>query len=510
MELDIKKQKLNLSECQFQQKSEQTVDLEINLPDYCSDIKRILKCFVTPGLSSVQTAGDRITAKGDVLVRLLYVDENEKIDCYEQSAALNVFCQTKDMPENPCISAFAETQYVNCRALSQRRFSVNASVCVNFSLWSRNQKEIVRSCGNDMIQTKGGSISAIESSIVGEKTFDLSETVALEENKKAVGKILRSDGNITVETSKSVNGKILVKGNMSVNILYCADSKEGDFVHLLHTMPISQIVEISEINDKYKISLEPKIHSLIVNTKTDSSGKNRFLEITARASVFVSATKEKSIKYVTDCYCTDYEGEFAYDNFEFSAVECLEKKKKAVSSSVDLSGQNVKEIIDVRPLSCSYASKTEEKKAIITATVVFSLLFADSKGKYQYSERSVDFSLDCEMKNACSKIKPNISFVFENISATPSGDKVNLSFNASAEIEIFSLNQIRLLKSLKVDENAPKEANEAAIIVYYCSKGESYWEIAKRYNTAEKKIQEENETEGELADKERMLLIPCV
>ena len=43
---------------------EHPLDLEYSLPDYCADIQKILKCIVTPEVSSVAVLGDSLTVDG--------------------------------------------------------------------------------------------------------------------------------------------------------------------------------------------------------------------------------------------------------------------------------------------------------------------------------------------------------------------------------------------------------------------------------------------------------------
>ena len=50
------------------------VDTEYTLPDYCADIQKILKCIVTPEVTSVSAAGDSLTIDGCVSMHVLYLD----------------------------------------------------------------------------------------------------------------------------------------------------------------------------------------------------------------------------------------------------------------------------------------------------------------------------------------------------------------------------------------------------------------------------------------------------
>ena len=50
------------------------VDTEYNLPDYCADIQKILKCIVTPEVVSAAVIGDSLSVDGTADIRVLYLD----------------------------------------------------------------------------------------------------------------------------------------------------------------------------------------------------------------------------------------------------------------------------------------------------------------------------------------------------------------------------------------------------------------------------------------------------
>ena len=52
MEYKLQKEKCDICEKIFEGASEQPVDLDLSLPDYCPDVERILKCRICPGITS--------------------------------------------------------------------------------------------------------------------------------------------------------------------------------------------------------------------------------------------------------------------------------------------------------------------------------------------------------------------------------------------------------------------------------------------------------------------------
>ena len=142
MKFEQEKVKIVTPKCFFEDSVTQSVDEQLNLPDYCSDIKRILKCSLTPDVVSVQISGDRVNVRGSLLIRLLYVNDDEKIDCFDKTVEFTKYTDVKNMPENACAYAAAEVEYVNCRAESQRRAAVSASVAVNIKIFGAKESEL--------------------------------------------------------------------------------------------------------------------------------------------------------------------------------------------------------------------------------------------------------------------------------------------------------------------------------------------------------------------------------
>lgn len=59
MDYTAQRNPLSVIELLFDGCQEQSVDLDISLPDYCPDIQRILKCQVYPRILDRALSGDR-------------------------------------------------------------------------------------------------------------------------------------------------------------------------------------------------------------------------------------------------------------------------------------------------------------------------------------------------------------------------------------------------------------------------------------------------------------------
>ena len=99
MQINVITQSVGVEETLGACTAEQPIDADITLPDYCPDIRRVLKCLVTPRITAVQTAGDRATADGSAGVCVIYTDEQGNVCCFEQTYPFSKYAELKGADE---------------------------------------------------------------------------------------------------------------------------------------------------------------------------------------------------------------------------------------------------------------------------------------------------------------------------------------------------------------------------------------------------------------------------
>ena len=179
MQINVITQSVGVEETLGSCTAEQPIDADITLPDYCPDIRRVLKCLVTPRITAVQTAGDRATADGSAGVCVIYADEQGTVCCFEQTYPFSKYADLKGADENCCVNVRAYTQYANCRAVSPRRIDIHAVVSVAFGISGVKEEEIITGAEGAGIQLRCCDSRTASLVACTETAFPMSETVPL-------------------------------------------------------------------------------------------------------------------------------------------------------------------------------------------------------------------------------------------------------------------------------------------------------------------------------------------
>ena len=490
---------------------EQSVDIDITLPDYCPDILRILKCHVYPQVTGYQASGDRLLIDGTVLVRVLYVDESEKRICaHECVSPFSKSIEISGQTDNLTVDIKTHVEYVNCRAVNPRRIDLHGAFTLGIKAQERQKECFITGADGDELQIllKSMDISDIVGNI--RRQFVLNEVFNLGDSKPPVKQIIRTESHAAVSEYKVITNKILIKGEVRIRILYMSDEDGSKLEMLENSIPVSQIIDMDGIDDECECQV--KLETLTIETcaKPDSMGDMRLIECNVRLCAIVNAVKNISIPVVIDAYSLRYEVSAEYRQMSGEKYIASLDEKFIEKSRLDLSA-GVSEICDVWCGEVSFKTSFCDGEPLIEGKACVCVLYRDENGIVNYAEREVEFKHEIQVKEKCDQAKLEVTLEVISIDFTISGrDGVDVRIEIEIAGAVVSVCNERIIMGVDVKEESEKKNESPALVIYFAANGESVWEIAKRYNTTVKAICDENDLRSGIVDRDGMILIPVI
>ena len=511
MDFNMKKQKLTCDELWQEVSSQQSVEKDITLPDYCSDIKRILKCLMTPGITNVSVSGENITVTGSVSIRLMYLNEKDRIDCYEGNEDIKFFANVKDLPDNAVVSVSAKPNYVNCRAVSQRKISLEGNMAVIFRIFRENSVNLPENADGAGIQCRKKTAQCENLICLKEKVFDMGETVKIPQDKSPAGKLLRVSARAEVDSVKAVSDKLLIKGQLHTDILYLSETEEGKVEKLRHSMPISQIVDAQGIDENSRCSVVIRVRHINAQRKTDSSSQGNMIDIAAKCCAMIRCTQVKGVTAIDDCYSISHDIKCDYTIREFARPIHHMNEQKTTQVTLDIPSGDIMSVLDIYCSDFGFDMKGKDDKANAKCSALLGVLYLDSKGIACYTEKNVDFDIKCNLKESYEYLKCQGDIHIRDMEwKITAADKIEVRFRAGVLWDVYASDSMRVISDIGVLSEKENAGDGTALTLYFASKGEEIWDVAKRYNTTTEAIETENGINGTFTEKDGMLLIPCV
>lgn len=508
MDFNMEKQGVNRMEIVYEASAEQPVDCDVTLPDYCPDIMRILRCTITPGIATAGATGDRITAEGTAVVRVIYVSDSGKISCYEQTVPFSKSVNVSGLGEDVCVRAAASTQYCNCRAVNQRRADIHGCIAISFTVTAIKKQEILCGVNGAGVQLKKKSMKVSDMICRLEKMFVLNEVKELDEDSPAVLRILHTRACARVSEVKAITNKILLKGEVWGKITYCTE--EGQVCCVEHTMPISQIIEAEGIDENTNNCVHLDVCSFETVPKADSAGEMKLMDITARVTAFVTACCEKELETVCDAYSTEYEADCEK---QMMSLETL----SGTFSDICLCRGTIEAPEAVADITDVWCTGVTEKAFIVSGKVKISgslslcVLYQSADSQPCMAEKAIDYEYerDVSIQGANARCEPWV-YPGECVASAAGSGKIGIKAEINISAEIYEVSEDRIISNITVDESKARQSTAAALTIYYSEEGESVWNIARRYNTTVEAVMNENNLDSETVGSRRMLLIPSV
>lgn len=485
---------------------ENPFDLDISLPEYYPDIQRILKCTVQPNIHTVSAGTDRITSEGNGVFRMLYVTEDKQIASYEQTFPISRSTSFSSDDPSVSVGAAAQTDFVNGRATGQRRVSVHGVVSIRFTALTLRSIQLITAGEQPFLQVRTKSVQAFSLCALAQRSFAMSEVVEVGDGNPPVGHILRAEAFVLADNVKAVKDKLLIKGEVTVQILY-APEPDGEWVVFRHSMPLSQIIEASGLAQENLHDVTVRICSIEIAPKADGNGQVRLLEIALRAQALVRSGVEVQTQAVWDAYSTEGTIQPQYGDLELLRYAEPIRETMTVRQIIDAPGTDARQLQDIHVLQIQNTVRIENGSLVLECTAQLGMLIRDEQGEPAYVEDRIAFSFHKEFSEDLQSVmwEPTIQ-VYGCRGTLTSDGKAEVRMEVSIGGVVYLRSTERLLLSAEIADT--QESAQSALTIYFADAGESVWDIARRYRTTVSAVLAENGLEEETVPQSRMLVIP--
>ncbi len=504
MDLKITKHPVSVNEKVFEQKHEIPFDIDFTMPDYCPDIVRILKCCIDPTVGSKSINGRSVTVEGTVSANVIYTCKENKIHNYTQSVPFSKTFECENEIPDSTVEAVAVTDYVNCRAVSERRVDLHGAATLKIKIIARKKYSVIADIDDKNIQLNKATVPSFNSVGFGEKSIIVEEQLTVSESSAPIENIIRYKAHPVVKEAKAIRNKVVVKGSIYVTVLY--SSENCSRYHCFRTaVPFNGFLDISGVFEECVVKAKATLCNLEIKVLKTAEPKDMSLE--AKLNLCADTYCNDEIPVISDAFSTK-------NLLDTDSVELtLQKISSVVNDTFILkktfkySDDTLKNIIDCWADTTVKSVKTENSKLTAVGEICFSLLAEGNSDNVSFYEKTEDFcfesTAEVSPENACTADFEQVTLSYTILS--DSELEVRIEYNVKLEIK--TVKKVSAL--LELQKGTTREENKSCtLVIYYATKGESTWDIAKEHNSVIEEINEINGLNSSVLENDVTLLIP--
>ncbi len=471
---------------------------EYILPDYLGDIKRVLTSSAKIIPSGRFNQEGIVECAGVVAHELVYLDSENK-----PSAASFTSDYDFTFPIDPEIykDAYVSPSLVfsSARLAGPRRIIAKAGILSDIYL-SENKSPAVGGSAFDAaveVEMIEKSISQAEMLASDGTEREYAEEIAvLDEVAGDEIEIITSNAFVRITESTPVDGGVNIKGVLVINAI--VKTPEMSTFAIRREIPFDETVSIEGVNPEMSVIADAAVSSLVCSAVNDEGKKriNADIILECKAAAFFNEGE----KLIKDAYVKSRDSENSYETYTWREHLYAGTESRDISLKLSRKELGMENIKDVSSLSCDFKSlvcQADGYLCKISADAVFSGIACEinEDGNENLipikftSSVAVNANLGCQIPEdaICSaKLYPascEINIDSENLYISASPTAVIAISRECAETALSACNIVG---------DTRYEGRSSKISVYYPEKGESLFEIAKKFHTTSLEIAKDN------------------
>ncbi len=465
------------------------------LPDSYPDIHKIL-CTTAdciPGRTVLM--GGKIQTSGVLHSTVLFADEEGKM--HQVNFQMDYDAQSPYVSEDPseCLSVQTVLENITARALNPRKLSLRGRLTVTPTLFYQCPREprLAPELTELSLEKKLCNFTAWQISSFSEHGIEAGEDLSLS-HESPVGRLIYSTLSLQATSCNAGEGEVRFSGSGILSLLY--STPEGALRTTDLTFPIQSSVRGDVTADSLcKVTLTPETVSVVPSE--DATGEVRGIELDFTYSIGVTVAKRMIATRPVDCYAVD-----APTKVEEETVELLcdlRPMSREYNRNMEGDSDGMTELL--KGFANIYVDSREqtESGALLHLTAQVTLIGKDGDGAPISLQLVENFTMDSDTPNLC----------LESFTVTPSavidGDRVKVRLQGRMDAFGAWAGKCTYVGAVLPAADELRSKGDTMTLCYP-AKGETLWEIAKRYRTTQSALLSANSLgEGELP---AVLLIP--
>ena len=511
MEYQLVREVCPVCETLLEGTKEQPIDVGLELPDYCPDIERILRCRVSPSVTGRSISGDMLEVNGSALLSLYYIDaKKQAVRLCEHSMPFSCSFQLREPAPDASVSVRLRPDYINCRAVSPRKADIHGAFSVIVSASAGSSQEYVTGIAGDDIQQSLRHETVSRLRCCTQQQFSITEVLDIGQGRGVPETILRSELGVSCHSVKALTDKLMLTGEAVLKIVYLTDAETGAQDSMSFNVPFSQVIDAAGADDGTvnDIRLEVMNYSAALRSEYDES--STLVTLDARLCATVAAYEDKEITVIEDAYSTDYDLELSYKQYRLTRLAALTDITHYAEAQLSSGDSRITQVTDLWCETVSPLCVYENGSISVRGKLLCCMLALDGDGVPFYMERPVEFSVSPDTPAGLTSPLIRTDVSVKNISFRITGDNtVDIRAELRLTGAVYDNVQLRGVSGVTASEDSCRVKDRtAALTLYYAEEGEKLWDIARAYCTSAEAIRLENEMTEDVVAARGMLLIP--
>ncbi len=528
--MELIKKNIHMNRLKSRILTQLTLDDDFIVPDVKADIDDVITSEGEVIIDSLRTMDGKINVRGKLSFKLLYLCNtgDRRLHNMEGALSFDENFLMEGVKDGDSVNIKWDIEDLSIGIINTRKISVRAAVVIEASAEDIYDVKTAVSIG-EMDEGRADCLKKnVELSQIAVSKRDIlrvREELDIPSNKGNIYNILWDSVRLKNTSTRVLNGKVAVNGEVSVVVLYEVEEENAPVQWIDTIVPFFGEVE-AECFEGMIPDIEINIASSNVSSKPDTDGEPRLIELDMIIELGVKIYSEESVEYISDIYSTCCELEPVTETVTYNTILIKNQSKAKVSDKLKLDnvGGSVMQIlasdgavkiddikINVEGVATDNMGEGTGKGIVATGIVSVNIMYisSDDSRPISVAKEIIPFTHEIEAPGITAESLVFIRPSLEQLTTVMVGNN-EIEAKAVAVFDTLVLNCITEEVILDVTEK-PLDIQKIKAIPcmagYHVKRGDTLWKIAKKYYTTVDSIRKVNDIKGIDVKEGDMLLV---
>ena len=485
------------------------INADFTLPDYKSEIRKLLLSKVTLTPPKKYMGNDGATLEGEMRCKLIYVGADSGLYCAPLTDTYKLtipfeFNSHSLNTDDITFVAFCYDDGITTRVLGPRKVNLRAKVvCRALGLSPAMYAPKIEGIGNpSSLENLVEEMPCAMLSCFESNHLTLSDEIPLDADIDSV-RIVDYNTSAMLSECFARAGKLHVRGEVILKLLYCNDAESAQALTLTRKLPFSTEIDAVGIPDGTECSAYVSIED--ENIRVDENSINAEVYI----KIHSITQHNEAVQYISDAFSTEYEAKTRSEDISIlcGVKNCFGNltQNDSIPSSELKIDTNAK-IIDCHCDVKIDSFKCENGKVVLVGKTDNSIIYYhDGEYSSKLVSMPLKYELDIPFKDAeCSYL--SLSYA-ECVScrARHDGERIFIDRELQFCILLQERKSICVLDGIEFCEKLSRVDSD--ITLCYPGNDATLWSVSKRYYKSPELIRKKNSLSDDNISKKKYIII---
>ena len=487
-DIDIIKENVQFEQLLRESNSNTVLKEEYLIPDTHPDVQKILTVEARPMIINKELIGDKMVLEGKVEYTVIYLAREDGLVVnsvnYNQNFTNNIDLNQGEY--KVICEAQCNVEHIEATIMNERKISIQGIITIDWELYKSNEFEFVKDIeGSDEVEVlkKTETINKISANEDVELMGKCMIRVGMD--KPQINKILKCSLQLHKKEVKIADDKIYLGCYCKLNILYKGEDSK-DIIPLEDDIYLSKEEEVKGVTSDMIPTVCYEISNNDLMLEEDDLGEVRIINDEFIVKANVKVFSKENIDTIKDAYSNKCLIGLKKDEHEVGILHGANNSESIVKYNIQLKENDLK---PEHIISANAAIILTDKQVLKDRVVVEGILKADvlykttDDEKYLSSVKAeIPFSAMIDIFGANENMKSIVKGNLESIDAAIEGNSIAIKATIILSGKIlYEVNKEFISDIIEEEGDMPEK--KASITIYVVGAGDTFWDLAKKYNT---------------------------